>query len=94
MTIYQRRNSHPMKWVLAFVLFCLVLGWTMSDVYGTESGQSSQGVDHNTNDGTQQVGREHSPTSTNPSPTPEPSTIILLAMGLGGGAMMLRRKKS
>lgn len=83
-----------MKWVLALILFCLVLGWTMSDVYGTNGGQSSQSADQNTNDGTHQVGREHSPTSTDPSPTPEPSTFILLAMGLGGGAMMLRRKKS
>jgi hypothetical protein len=85
-----------MKWFLALVLFCLVLGWTMSDVYGINVKQSpSQGTDNGVSGETQRVGQEHAPTNNDPSsPVPEPSTLALLAVGLGGGALLLRRKRS
>lgn len=34
MTIYQRKCSQPLKWLVALLLFVLVMGVTFSDVYG------------------------------------------------------------
>ena len=97
MKIYQRRSPQPMKWFLAFVLFCLVLGWTMSDVYGFDwSQRPCHGNEHHGEGNEVSThGDHHTSTDHNPaSPVPEPSTLMLLASGLGAGALMLRRKKS
>ncbi len=97
MKIYQRRKSQPLKWVLAFILFCLLMGWTMSDVYGiTVNQQNPTPSEHKSGSNDSPVtGGMHAPTGeVPPSTAPEPSTFTLLALGLGGGALMIRRKKS
>ena len=95
MKIYQRRKSQPLKWVLAFILFCLVMGWSMSDVYGFTVNQQTPtpSPDQSGYNDTPVTGGGHAPTGeVPPSTVPEPSTLALLALGLSGGAMMIRRK--
>jgi hypothetical protein len=97
MKIYQRRKSQPLKWLLAFILFCLVMGFTMSDVYGITVNQQNPtpSQDQSGSDDTPVTGGGHAPTGeVPPSTVPEPSTLALLALGLGGGALMIRRKKN
>ena len=36
MKVYQRKCSQPLKWLVALLLFMLVMGVTFSDVYGKD----------------------------------------------------------
>jgi len=71
MIIYMRYNRHRFKWILAFVVFILVLSVAFDDVYGV-----------NTDQHTTYYADNDSP-KTSPSPEiPEPTTLIMLASGL------------
>ncbi len=81
MMIYERNNSYRFKWMLAFVVFVLVMTVTFDDVYGINTDQQPPDyVDH----GSQ---------GTSPPPeVPEPATLILLASGLVALRLMHRKK--
>lgn len=83
----QHRTEQPLKYLIALILFCLVLGWAFTDVYGSNLGQ-----DHNTDissGGENRVGG----TNRAPSAVPEPTTLALLALGMGGLAAYRKLKK-
>jgi len=82
MMIYVRNNRHRFKWILAFVVFILVLSVTFDDVYGVNTDQQLPDyVDHGS-------------TGTSPPPeVPEPTTLITLASGLVALCLMYRKKQ-
>ena len=81
MMIYMRNNRHRFKWMLAFVVFVLVMTVTFDDVYGVNTDR--QFPDY----------VDHSSTGTSPPPeVPEPATLILLASGLVALRLMHRKK--
>lgn len=88
MRVYRQKTEQPIKWIIAALLFCLVLGWSLTDVYGTEIG-NDQKSDRN-------CGAEstvNTPPQQAPSAVPEPTSILLLAAGLGGAVAYRRLKK-
>jgi hypothetical protein len=81
MLIYTRNNGHRVKWILAFVVFVLVMSVTFDDVYGVDTDQ--QLPDY----------VDHSSAETPPPPeVPEPTTLILLASGLVALRLMYRKR--
>ena len=92
MTVYKRKPSQPLKWLVAMIVFALAMGVTFSDVYGL--------------DGTVTIGADNSDQGLadgNPSPNgddtdgsttaiPEPTTLLLLAGGLSALYVIRRRK--
>jgi hypothetical protein len=83
----QHRTEQPLKYLIALILFCLVLGWAFTDVYGGNVGQ-----DHNSEfsaGGESRVGA----TNRAPSAVPEPTTLALMALGMGGLAAYRKLKK-
>ncbi|MEW5795783.1 MAG: PEP-CTERM sorting domain-containing protein [Candidatus Zixiibacteriota bacterium] len=107
MTLYQRKYSQPLKWVVALIVFMLVMGITFTDVYGKDKepgkkpGQGDHGRDrpgHGNGGGNHGNPGDSLPPDDNiptPTPVPEPGTLILLAGGLGGlyAARRLRKKR-
>jgi hypothetical protein len=66
--------------MLAFVVFVLVMTVTFDDVYGVNTDQLPEYIDHGS-------------TGTPPPPeVPEPATLILLASGLVALRLMYRKK--
>lgn len=83
----QHRTEQPLKYLIALILFCLVLGWAFSDVYGDNVGQN-----HKTefsSGGENRVGA----TNRAPSAVPEPTTLALMALGVGSLAVYRKLKK-
>jgi len=82
MIIYMRHNRHRFKWILAFVVFILVLSVAFDDVYGVNTDQhTTYYVDNDS--------QETSP----PPEIPEPTTLIMLASGLVALCWMYRKKQ-
>jgi hypothetical protein len=97
MKVYQQKSSaQPLKWLIAFVLFCLVLGWAYTDVYGWTCGQHNpkphDGSSWNTGSNNPDC-RPQPPAQNPPCGVPEPTTLAMLALGLGG-VLVYRRNKS
>ncbi len=82
MIIYIRYNRHRFKWLLAFVVFILVLSVAFDDVYGVDTYQYTTYYADN-----------DSPETSPPPEIPEPTTLILLASGLVALCWMYRKKQ-
>lgn len=82
MIIYIRHNRHRFKWILAFVVFILVLSVAFDDVYGV-----------NTDQHTTYYADNDSPKTSPPPEIPEPTTLIMLASGLVALCWMYRKKQ-
>lgn len=89
MRIYQQKSEQPIKWVVAAILFLVILCWSLSDVYGTEFDRNNQG---NHNCQPENLTQQQQPQRL-PSAVPEPTSMILFAAGLGGAAVYRRFKK-
>lgn len=97
MTLYRHRQTQPLKWLVALIVFALTMGVTFTDVYGYDGTSSPT-----TNDGSQpnsddtRLGNEGSSaqsSSTSPTVVPEPTTLILLAGGLSALYVARRQRK-
>jgi hypothetical protein len=86
MTVYKRKSTQPLKWLLGLVVFILAMTLTFADVYGNETVVGGA-ADNNTTVSSQDNGSTQCP----PKPVPEPTTLILLGGGLS--AMYLARRK-
>ncbi len=106
MTIYKRQKKNLFKWVLAFIIFVLVLTVTFDEVYGLSlqptpplSGNSSTNQPHNwvwyDLDGVGYPAEMHGSgtrTTSSPPEIPEPSTVFLLATGLAAWRLIRRKR--
>ena len=95
MTVYKRKPSQPLKWLVALIVFTLAMGVTFSDVYGLD-GTVTIGADNvdNSDQGLADGNPSPSDDSTDRPTTaiPEPTTLILLAGGLSALYIARRRK--
>ncbi len=99
---YNYFGSQPFKWLVALVIFMLVMGFTTANVFGFNvppakfhgGGQNSSG--DNDYVGAYGISHVHGDPGdsgdVNPESVPEPGTIILLATGLGAAYGAMRRK--
>jgi len=85
MTVYKRKSTQPLKWLVGLVIFILAMTITFADVYGTET----IGAGGATNTAT--ASDTDTPAQCPPKPVPEPTTLILLGGGLS--AMYLARRR-
>jgi len=108
MILYKRHERHPIKWLLALIIFVLVLTVTYSDVFGlnlrpniprdwdSSSNLSSQSFQpsYGLNTYAYPDSRIGSGSTEDPFPpnVTEPTTLILLASGLGALHLMRRKK--
>jgi hypothetical protein len=108
MMVYRRRERHPFKWVVAIIIFMLVLGVTFNEVYGLNlqpivqqqdgSGSSLPPAQSKSTPtlGTnfQDYGGCSSGSNEAPpcSSVPEPSVLILFSTGLITLYLLQRRK--
>ncbi len=94
--VYYQKNSQPLKWIMALLIFVFGMTFTFEDVNGFN-------LNSNGNNATDTTGAlktsvdftldENPPNSGGGSPAvvPEPATLLLLASGLG--ALYAVRKK-
>jgi len=100
-TVYKhRRKSQPLKWLVALIVFAVVMGIAMDDVYGIDP--ANGGANTTQSGDTKNSGAGNQPGAggtdngvDNPSPTvvPEPTTLLLVAGGLGALYLARRFKK-
>jgi hypothetical protein len=96
MTVYRSHASQPLKWIIAFFVFIVVMGVTFSDVYGFSRDRDYHRGDNDNpctrpgDGGTGGTGNDDNPT---PTAVPEPGTLILLAGGLSALYVARRAKK-
>ena len=92
-------DSQPFKWLVALLVFMLVMGFTTANVFGFNvppakfngSGQDASQTDNY--DGTYESPQDPGDSGDdNPESIPEPGTIILLATGLGAAYGAMRKK--
>ena len=93
MTVYKKKETSILKWVIALIIFTLGMTLTFSDVYGI----NIPGDNKTYETGTDQIitcnpDDDSNPDNPPPTAVPEPSTLILLSSGLG--AMYALRKKN
>lgn len=81
--VYRRPEGQTLKWLLALIVFILVMTMTFDEVFGGDpSGRIDNGASAT------QGGDEAAP-----SAVPEPTTLILLGGGLGALYLARRRRK-
>ncbi|RLF29209.1 MAG: hypothetical protein DRN14_02695 [Thermoplasmata archaeon] len=100
MTIYQKTTQHSLKWVVALLVFLLVMGFTTNQVYGLNV--PSTVYDNNgseqplppSDQGDYDDGGTTTPDDECPPEIPEPITLILMGTGLGVLHLSRRFKKA
>ncbi len=92
MTYYRREARGTAKWLVAMILFILVMSVTWTDVYGVGhadgTARSTATFDNATADNGTDAGTQP------PRAVPEPATLILLGSGLSALYIARRRRNS
>ena len=102
MNVYRRRESNPMKWVIAAVLFLAVMTFTLSEVNGypvspkpgdqNTSSTNDNSVSTDNSSGTDASSNRAPDKGT--SVVPEPGTLLLMATGLGALYIFRKARKA
>ncbi len=102
MKVYGRRESNPLKWVIAAILFIAVMTFTMSEVNGypvspkPSDGNSSANTDYSapTTDNSGNDGANNRTPEKGTTVVPEPGTLLLMATGLGAFYIFRKTRKT
>ena len=89
MTLYKSKQSQPLKFVIALLVFLIAMSLTWSEVSGYENDNTGT-TDQSTPAVSESPG--HDDVASVPSPVPEPGTLILLGSGLGALYLMRKRR--
>jgi hypothetical protein len=81
--VYRRPEGQTLKWLLALIVFILVMTMTFDEVFG---GDPSDGTDKG-------AAVTQSSDKAAPSAVPEPTTLVLLGGGLSALYLARRRRK-